>query len=130
MDASERITVTGDPNLHFVSDLNFFRVAIANLIDNALKYSPKDSVIKIDFHFSAGKQGSGLFVLVVNETGILGAPDPSQVFKKYYRNQSATKISGSGLGLFLVSELIKILDGEISYSLQEESAVFTIWIPD
>ena len=130
IDANDRITITGDPNLYFDSDLNFFRVAIANLIDNALKYSPKESVIKIDFHVSAGKQGNGLFVFVVNKTGILGAPDPSQVFKKYYRNQSATKISGSGLGLFLVSELIRILDGEISYSLQENRAVFTIWIPD
>ena len=59
----------------------------------------------------------------------MGSPDPEHVFEKYYRNTSATKISGSGLGLFLVKELVSALHGDVTYSINNELIKFTVWIP-
>jgi signal transduction histidine kinase len=60
----------------------------------------------------------------------MGAPDEEQVFKKYYRNSSATAISGSGLGLFLAYELTNALGGRIYYHRQENRVIFDVWIPN
>ena len=59
----------------------------------------------------------------------MGAPDAVQVFKKYYRNTQATKMTGSGLGLFLVHELVGVMGGEITYSSDNEKVLFNVWIP-
>ena len=71
----------------------------------------------------------GVNLLVTNQVGPLGKPDPERVFKKYYRNTSATKISGSGLGLFLVHELVGIMGGTIAYLPEENAITFVVWIP-
>lgn len=129
-DAVRRTQITGDPELCCVTDLNIFRIVTSNLIDNTLKYSPANSTIMIKFYRSGKGVASSVSVDFVNEIGGMGAPDASQVFKKYYRNSSATKIPGSGLGLFLVSELSKILGGSVHYEPRATQAVFTLRIPD
>ncbi len=60
----------------------------------------------------------------------MDAPDEEQVFKKYYRNSSATKISGSGLGLYLAYELTRVLGGDLFYRRKENQAVFGLWVPN
>ena len=74
-----------------------------------------------------GVPGSRL--AITNAVGMMGAPDPDRVFKKYYRNPSATRLSGSGLGLFLVHELIGVPGGSIECQPRDEQVTFTLWIP-
>lgn len=87
------------------SDVDILRVVASNLLENALKYSPAGSKIKMMAEPKQHNGQDGIQIEFINEIGSMGVPDPSQVFKKYYRNTSATKISGSGLGLYIVFEL-------------------------
>jgi len=125
----QRVLVKGDPKLSVEMDLNVFSIVMSNLIDNALKYSPQESQIEIKYTQFRRDEKNSLIITVKNSVGMMGVPDPSQVFKKYYRNNAATKIAGSGLGLFLISELIKILNGTAQYENQGTEVIFTLWIP-
>lgn len=128
--ASSRLELRGDPKLDFTTDPIIFSILASNLIDNALKYSPIDSTIRVRFFHSNKGSKTGLLLLVANRVGVLGRPDSAYVFKKYYRNTAATKISGSGLGLFLVSRLVKILGGNIKYLSRKDHVVFVLRIPN
>jgi signal transduction histidine kinase len=110
------------------TDRDILRIIISNLLENAVKYSPKESKIFIETSPQAVNDAPGVHIQFMNDVGGMGAPDPEQVFKKYYRNSSATKISGSGLGLYLVYQLVHLIGGDISYQSQEK-VIFNLWIP-
>ena len=71
----------------------------------------------------------GIQISTTNEIGVMGTPDPEFIFKKYYRNASATKIRGSGLGLYLVHQLTSVIGGKIEFQSQEKNIIFLLWIP-
>jgi signal transduction histidine kinase len=52
------------------------------------------------------------------------------LFEKYYRSPHARRLSGSGLGLFLVKGLLDLMQGTIHYEAQDDHAVFSIWVPE
>lgn len=116
-----------NPIVH--TDQDILRIIISNLIENAVKYSPRESKILIETRTQEVNGTPGVHIQLSNDVGVMGAPDPEQVFKKYYRNTSATKISGSGLGLYLVYELIQLIGGLVSYQFQQKKVIFKLWIP-
>lgn len=128
--AEGRIQIECAQSLTLHTDPEILRVLISNLLENALKYSPLNSMINIEVKPSQHDGNDGLQILFANDIGMMGEPDPQQVFKKYYRNTSATKISGSGLGLYLVHELVTVLGGIIDYQPQNTRVVFVLWIPN
>lgn len=81
----------------------------SNLVDNALKYSPSQSLVTIE----AYRREDKIVVQVSNEVGVAGEPDRLKVFEKYYRSPGASRFTGSGLGLYLVAGLVKMIDAEI-----------------
>lgn len=124
-----RVDVHGNSDIWLVSDGDICRIIISNLIGNAFKYSEPLSNIYINFKETSQGKIRGIQFEVINTVGGMGSPDPEHVFEKYYRNSSATKISGSGLGLFLVKELVGALHGDVTYSINNELIKFTVWIP-
>ena len=122
-----RVKVLGSLFIH--ADHEILRVVFSNLIENALKYGDqKQSVeVLVEDSFEAGSHG--VLFGVSNHIGLLGVPDPSQVFKKYYRNPQATKVSGSGLGLFLVHELVGVMGGKVKFHSENDKVLFSVWIP-
>lgn len=85
---------------------------ISNLIENASKYAPSESPIEISLweesdkvHFSVGDFGAGI-------------PDAEKknIFKKFYRigNEETRNSKGTGLGLYLVKQLVSIHQGQVS----------------
>lgn len=116
-------------NLIVHTDQDILRIIVSNILENAIKYSPKESQIYIEARTQQVNGTAGVQLQFINDVGVMGAPDPEHVFKKYYRNSSATKISGSGLGLYLVYELIQLIDGLVSYQFQHQKVVFKLWIP-
>lgn len=127
--AENRVHLTCLSNIHVKTDHDLLRVLISNLLENALKYSPAASTIDLDARYKQEGGVEGVMIEIANEVSSLGAPDSAQVFKKFYRNPSATKISGSGLGLFLVRQLIRVLGGDISYQSDAQRVRFTLWMP-
>jgi signal transduction histidine kinase len=111
------------------TDQDILRIIVSNILENAIKYSPKESQIYIETRTEDVNGAPGIHIQFINDVGAMGAPDPAYVFKKYYRNSSATKISGSGLGLYLVYELIQLIGGLVSYQFQHQKVIFKLWIP-
>lgn len=121
------LTCHETPIVH--TDQDILRIIVSNILENAIKYSPKASQIYIETSTQDVNGAPGVEVQFINDVGSMGAPDPEHIFKKYYRNSSATKISGSGLGLYLVYELMQLIGGLVSYQFQQNKVIFKLWIP-
>ncbi|MFL2571401.1 MAG: sensor histidine kinase [Parvicellaceae bacterium] len=115
-----------DPKLKIKVDEFYFISVLQNLFENAQKYSPKGSEIVWKSHehhgkvaFSIRDQGSGI---PVNER--------KKVFDMFYRLDSEeTRTSkGTGLGLYLVDNIIKLHKGEISVTNYSEGCELMIKI--
>lgn len=118
--ATDAAIVLGDPDE--------LRVAIANILDNAVKYSTGR------VHITAELSMQSAYVLVrVSDQGV-GIPrsDLKHIFKRFFRTGSArTKVKGTGLGLFIVREIVKKHRGSVSAESQGEGlgAAITLKLP-
>ncbi len=92
-------------------DTDFTREIIANLIDNAIKYSKAGGAVYVN------AKGDGDHVLVsIADTGIgIPAKDLPHIFQKFYRadNSDTRTIGGTGLGLYLVKQRVEAMGGKI-----------------
>lgn len=105
------------------TDSSLFSVVVANLLDNALKYSEPESPVTM----TASLNDAGVFTLVVeNEVGSAGTPDPASVFSRYYRGEHAHTSPGTGLGLYLVKSICDILGGTITAQSTVEKVHFSV----
>lgn len=99
------------PGLQLHSDRVMVESIMSNLIDNAAKYAPEDEITV--YAFAENKK----IVFGVRDRG-KGIPKEAQkdIFKKFYRmgNEETRTQKGSGLGLYIVSELVKVLGGKIA----------------
>lgn len=102
LDLSEVPAIQGDRDLLFQ--------AMANLVDNAIKYTPAGGHIEVAL--AQGEQG---VVITVADSGI-GIPpeDRGKVFRRFYRvEHSRGEQPGNGLGLSLVAAVIRLHQGRI-----------------
>ena len=125
----DRVQIHAPESVMVHADREVLRVVVNNLLENALKYGAKEMPVHIDLVPARKSDLEGVAMTVRNTAGPLGVPDPAYVFKKYYRNIQATKITGSGLGLFLVHELMGVMGGEATYTAEPQEVAFSIWIP-
>ena len=88
-------------------------MVLANLVDNALKYSPENSAVSFHAGLLSGHQPPMVRFCVSNAVGIAGMPDRGRMFEKYYRSPAAQHQIGSGLGLYLVRGLVEALGGTV-----------------
>jgi signal transduction histidine kinase len=111
-----------DPALIIKSDLKLLKIIFANLIDNAIKYGANKAKVNVVAHMKAGM----VRIVVSNQAHKARMPDPQLVFTKYYRAEWAHEQVGSGLGLYLISQLAKMLGGEIRYLPQDQQVNFEL----
>lgn len=109
-------------------EIDLLKIMVMNLIDNALAYSPIDSVVQVKLREQTGPT-SQLLIAIYNSVGKVGWPDPDRVFTKYYRAQAAHQRTGSGLGLFLVKSIAQLYGGDASYRAQTDKIVFELRLP-
>ena len=103
-------------------------LVIQNLIDNAVKYTPEKGKITV----SLSKTGNNLKVEVA-DTG-MGIPKDQQgrIFSKFFRGANALKTEtvGSGLGLFIVKNIVEAHKGKIWFESEEgKGTTFFFTIP-
>lgn len=98
---------------HILTDKLLLSIVLANLVDNALKYSPESSVVRFQTQWLPQQLPTALRFRIANVAGPSGVPDKEKIFQKYYRSPAAHHQVGSGLGLYLVSGLLKVLGGHI-----------------
>ncbi|MBI3632165.1 MAG: HAMP domain-containing histidine kinase [Candidatus Vogelbacteria bacterium] len=101
-------------------------LAIRNIVSNAIKYTPSNGKIIIDT-----KQSDDEIVISVSDNGIgIPATEINKVFNKFYRAHNIGDISGSGLGLFIVKNIIAGHDGRIEIqSTEGRGTKITIFLP-
>lgn len=127
--ANRQVFFDGSAEQQFVhADRFLLQMAINNLIDNALKYSPKDAAVRLSVRADAGDV---LLQVADNGKGI----DPSErekIFKKHYRsgNTATKKAKGTGLGLFIVSKIVLLHKAKIQVgNNQPTGSIFAIRFP-
>ena len=92
-------------------DVMGFTSIVTNLIDNAIKYSEAETAIQIVL-----EQQDGKVVWKFIDAGIgIADEEKEKIFEKFYRvgNEDTRKTKGTGLGLYIVKQFIKIYGGEI-----------------
>lgn len=107
------LTVNIDaPRATVIGNSELLGIALTNLIDNAIKYSPEGGNILIE-----GGVHDNRAEICITDTGIGIAPESlPHIFDRYYRAERNGKIGGSGLGLYLVRQIIELHNGTISAS--------------
>jgi signal transduction histidine kinase len=102
-------THTDKPHAIIYGDAEMLRIAFSNLIDNAMKYSPKNSGIWIE-----GEINDNFAEVRIIDQGIgIASEDLPRIFDQYFRVKS-NKSNGAGLGLFLVKQIVERHGGTIS----------------
>jgi signal transduction histidine kinase len=99
-------------NINLVGDKFALSSVVTNLIENAVKYSGPCAEVAVELCQNDGKS-----VLIVSDKGP-GIPDAEKmlIFDKFYRvgDENVRKSKGTGLGLFIVKEVLQNHDADIS----------------
>lgn len=111
------------------TDPQLVSIALNNLVDNALKYAPANAVAEVTVQPHTHHRQPGVLLCVSNPVGNAGMPDPQLVFKKYHRGQRAHHTTGSGLGLYLVHTVARLLGGFVRYAPTHNTVRFELWLP-
>lgn len=100
-----------DNDILVIGDYFLLQMAINNLIDNAIKYSPKDTALAVRLN----KNSAGCELCIIDEGSGIQDADKKKIFEKYYRtgSEATQKSKGTGLGLFLVKKIIDTHKGNI-----------------
>ena len=118
-----RINVDIAPSIHVVGDKLMLDAAISNLIDNALKYTQEEVKIQLL------KVGDQTIIRVADQGPGVPSGMETEIFLKFRRggNEETRTTKGSGLGLFIASEFVKLHGGTITYSPNiPKGAIFQI----
>ena len=110
------------------SDAKAIERVLNNLLDNAFKYSPENSIIQITLR----KQGEAIRLAVIDQGEGVAEEDQDLVFKRFFRTASARANTqqGSGLGLAIVKNLVYNLQGDVGVeSRPEGGSEFWFTIP-
>ena len=126
----EAITLDVPENLVTYTDRLSMEIVLRNLIDNAVKYSGE----KVDVLVRARDDGGKAIVIEVQDHGIgLAKPELRRVFNRFYRvaSEAVKKKSGTGLGLFVVSALVRNVGGTVKAASEGEGrgTTFTVRLP-
>ena len=90
-------------------DTALFEQALVNLLDNAVKYSPPDTLIEINV-----LEAQKTVIIEICDRGIgIPAEDLERVFDKFYRVQRPESVSGTGLGLAICKGIVEAHGGTI-----------------
>jgi signal transduction histidine kinase len=111
-------------------DHDKFGEIIGNLLNNAIKYSPKGGCITLSARHEPQKQH---VVISINDEGIgIGPADKDSLFRTFHRIQrpETKNIRGSGLGLYIVKEWTKAMGGEVWLESElDKGSTFFVSIP-
>jgi len=119
------ISLNIENNLPLIkTDSNRVRLAIQNLVDNAVKYNKPKGKIEIDL-----KRMKNRIYFSIKDTGV-GIPkeQQKQIFSKFFRSDNVLKhqTQGTGLGLYITKAIIKSSGGKIGFTSEENKGT-TFW---
>lgn len=120
-----RIITNIKENIFVNGDLLLLQMVANNLIDNAVKYSPRESAVSV----SLKERDSNVMLEVKDEGKGIAEDEKEKIFNKFYRTgNTATKAAkGTGLGLYLSKKIVAQHNGNISVTdNMPTGAIFTV----
>lgn len=108
------------------SDKLLFKVALSNILSNAIKFSKDSGHVKVSLLLEENS-----LTISVQDEGI-GIPkaDQKHLFTRFYRATNSSNIQGTGLGTYIAKKYVEILGGSISFhSTQNKGTTFKIKLP-
>tara|TARA_R110001592_G_scaffold235688_1_gene493767 strand:+ start:1493 stop:3004 length:1512 start_codon:yes stop_codon:yes gene_type:complete len=107
-------------------DEKTLELVLSNLVRNAIKYSPEDSIIDVQVAIEDNK-----LLLKIIDKGI-GIPEEEQkhIFNRYFRAENALLTQGTGIGLNIAKQHLENLGASLEFSSEEnKGSIFTVNIP-
>ncbi|OAD46371.1 PAS domain-containing sensor histidine kinase [Polaribacter atrinae] len=111
--------------ISLTQDEKTIALALSNLINNAIKYSPENTEIDIKI-----KQDNTATTIKIKDQGI-GIPkaDQKNIFNRYFRAENALLTEGTGIGLNIIKSHLQNLGGTITFESEEnKGSTFTLKI--
>jgi two-component system sensor histidine kinase KdpD len=107
-------------------DQGLVKLAVKQLLDNALKYSPPDTPVTIGVHV-----GSGMVAVEVTDRGSgIPVPEQSRIFDRLYRSPSMQhQVTGSGLGLSIAHNIARAHHGDLTVTSDPGETTFRLTLP-
>lgn len=128
---NKSITITHNYNTEIKDlaiDHKYMFIAIKNLIDNAIKYSPEKTIIIVTI-----TDQEGYILVSIKDQGYgMSKEAVTKLFNKFYRvkTQQTKQVKGTGLGLSFVKRIVELHGGEITLNSKEnEGSEFVFKIP-
>lgn len=110
------------------ADKERIRQVVANIVNNAVKYSPSSNIITV-----TSKVRNNEIVVSVEDRGIgIAKSDQEKVFDRFYRagNKNSKTYPGFGIGLYIASEIVKRSNGTIWVSSEpDKGSIFYFSLP-
>lgn len=123
-----QINFTPDCQLEFFGDRKQLLIAISNLIENAINYSPERTNVNVVL-----KRGEGVAEIAISDQGVgIEESDLARIFERFYRVDPARsrETGGTGLGLSIVKHVISNHGGEVQvWSVPGTGSTFTVLLP-
>jgi two-component system, OmpR family, sensor histidine kinase CiaH len=116
------------PELFTQGDRLLLQMAVNNLLDNAIKYSPKEGTVTLE----VAAENKWIAIKVKDEGKGIEPEEKKRIFTKFYRiGNAATKAAkGTGLGLYLTKKIVQEHNGNIIVTDNTPSGcIFTIALP-
>jgi signal transduction histidine kinase len=104
-----RLVLNAPPHLPAYGDRELVQQAVANLVDNAVKFSPPGNQVGI----RGEARPSGVAIVVTDHGPGIPETDRGRAAERFFRGESARSTPGSGLGLALVQAVAQLHSGEL-----------------
>ena len=122
LEGKYNIRYEGDHSVEICADQHKIDQVMINFVNNAVKYAPETAEIII----TVGRQQNCIKVSVTDHGNGIAPEDKPHIFKRYYRANNESRISGLGLGLYISSEIIRKHGGEIGVDSEPDKGS-TFW---
>jgi two-component system, OmpR family, sensor histidine kinase SenX3 len=131
VDAQSRgitIVVKADPSLEVMGSEDQLVIAIGNLVENAVNYSPDHTRVAVAAHADGD-----LVEITISDQGVgIPSSDLERIFERFYRVDRARsrETGGTGLGLSIVKHIASIHGGDVRvWSVEGQGSTFTVRLP-
>lgn len=120
---SIKLVFESENETNYQGDRILIKQAIANLLDNAIKYSPSGKTVRIHLQ----QQNQQIFIRIIDQGIGIDAADLPRVWERLYRSDKSRYAPGLGLGLSLVKAIIEAHDAQVEVeSKLHQGSTFTI----
>ena len=93
-----------------------------NILDNAIKFSEKGGVIKVD----VASDGNNIDTTILNHGPKIEEEDIDRIFNKFYSKTVVSAADGNGIGLSVVKHIVDLHGGRVTVKSDETATAFTV----